>query len=146
MVTKAEAEAILEEDKVIAVNLHWFPDGPRFRLGAAVRAVESGALLRLHGFVGKTNRSFALLHRNFPIRKYTVHDHHTNPDTGEVVFGPHKHTWDDEWEDRLVYVPTDIRIGDANDELHDFLVECNIRLLGAYQPLLDAQAKTGGAP
>lgn len=155
MVTKAEAEAILAEEKVITKNLRWTSRGPRFELEAAVGIVgqpvdpdepeKPVASLRLVGYVGKTNRSFALLCRNFPIRKYTVHDHHTNPKTGEVVYGPHKHTWDDDWEDGLVYVPADIRIGDANEELVDFLHECNIRLEGAYQPLMGVQSTTGGA-
>ena len=155
MVTEAEAEAILAEEKVITKNLRWVSRGPRLELDAAVGIIrppddpdepeKPAAPLRLVGFIGKTNRSFALLYQNLPIRKYTVHDHHTNPKTGEVVYGPHKHTWDDDWEDGLVYVPADIRSGDVNEELIGFLNECNIRLEGAYQPLMGLQAGVGGA-
>lgn len=149
MVTAAEAELILAEDKVIAMNLVWQPDdrglGRRrvrnrrpgrqtFRLEAQVFAVDSGETLRLLGKVGKTNRSFVLLYRNSPIRKYTVHSTHRDPKTRIVYTEPHKHIWDDKWEDRRVYIPNDIRIGDPNEELLDFLDECNILLRGLYTP------------
>ena len=38
--------------------------------------------------------------------------------------------------DRRVYIPDDIRIGNVNEELVDFLEECNIRLRGAYSPIM----------
>ncbi len=133
MVTRAEAEAIVAEPKVITANLAWrFQEGG-YRLDAAVLAEESGELLKLRGYVGRKNRSFALLYKNTPIRKYTVHDRHTDPKTGERVTGPHKHFWDDVYEDNRVYIPDDIRIGDPNTELPDFLDECRIDLKGAYQ-------------
>lgn len=131
MVTAAEATAILEEPKVIGVNVRWRQDGRTHKLEATVLS-ESGETLKLYGFIGKKNRSFALLYRNTPIRKYTVHDRHTDPVTGQRVIGPHKHTWDDVWRDQRVYLPEDIRVGDVNDEFKDFLAECNIQLRGAY--------------
>lgn len=102
-----------------------------------VLAVESNKILRLTGFVGSigSNRSFALLYRNQPIRKWTVHHHHQNPD-GQVLYGAHKHTWDEESEDEWAYVPADIRVGDSNQELRDFLQECNIEVIGAIQGLM----------
>ena len=144
MVTAAEAEAILAEDKVIGVNLTWRGIGRGHRLEAKVLSVDSGAVLSLRGYVGVKNRSYALLYQNTPIRKYTVHDRHRNPATGEVVLGPHKHTWDDEWADKIVYVPDDIRVGDPNEELLDFLAECNIRLQGTYNQMLFFPANQGG--
>ena len=134
MVTAAEAEAILSERKVIGSNLHWIKDGPNYRLDATVLALESQQILRLRGFSGRTNRSLALLYNNQPIRKYTVHSHHLDPVTREVVREPHKHIWDDEWEDKRVYIPDDIRKGDLNEEVVDFLEECNIELRGVYRP------------
>lgn len=128
MVTRAEAERILAEPKVIGANLSWRKDGQVQRLEAKVLCEESGEMLVLKGYQGKRNRSFALLYRNEPIRKYTVHPYHVDPVTRERVTGPHKHFWDDEWRDRRVYIPTDIRIGDPDEELADFLVECNIVL------------------
>ena len=136
MVTKAKAERLLQEEKVIGVNLSWKRFGPNRRLSAKVLCIDSREVLSLRGFIGKRNRSFVLLHRNTPIRKYTVHAFHRDPVTRQIIMQPHKHTWDDEWEDRGVYIPDDIRIGDPNEELMDFLRECKILLKGAYSPFL----------
>ena len=132
MVTEARANSLLKEDKVIWANLSWRIDGEIFRLEAKVLCLESEEILGLRGTVGKKNRSFVLLYQNTPIRKYTVHAFHRDPVTRERVTQPHKHWWDDEWEDKRVYIPNDIRIGNANDELVDFLQECNISLRGNY--------------
>ena len=136
MVTEAEAIGLLEENKVIGANVVWRMDGSVSRLEATVLCIESERTLSLRGFYGKKNRSFVLLYRNTPIRKYTVHASHTDPVTRQVVRQPHKHWWDDEWEDRRVYIPNDIRIGNLNEEFLDFLQECNIELRGSYTQLL----------
>ena len=132
MVTEARANSLLKEGKVIWANLSWRIDGEIFRLEAKVLCLESEEILSLRGTVGKKNRSFVLLYQNTPIRKYTVHAFHRDPVTRDRVTQPHKHWWDDEWEDKRVYIPNDIRIGNANDELVDFLQECNISLRGNY--------------
>lgn len=132
MVTEAEANRLIAAAKVVAANLKWRFQQGGYRIEAAALVEGSGEVLRLVGYVGKKNRSFALLYRNTPIRKFTVHDRHTDAKTGVRVTGPHKHWWDDEYEDRRVYVPTDIRIGDPNDELVDFLEECNVDLRAPY--------------
>ena len=134
MVTAAEADGLIASAKVIAANLIWRFRRGGYRMEATVLVKDSGEALRLVGYVGKKNRSFALLYRGIPIRKFTVHDRHTDPKTGERVTGPHKHWWDDEYEDNRVYIPDDIRIGHPNDELVDFLVECNIDLRASYSP------------
>ena len=132
MVTKTQADIILAESKVIAANLMWRFDRRAYRLEATMLAEDSGELLKLRGYVGPRSRSFALLYRNTPIRKYTVHHMHIDHETGEKTSEPHKHTWDEINKDRKTYLPDDIRIGDANRELIDFLRECNITLRGAY--------------
>ena len=134
MVTEAEALAVLAETKIISEDLAWVSVGVALRLSANVLSDESGELLNLRGCVGARNRSFALLYRDVPIRKFTAHPWHIDPVTRERVTAPHKHTWDDLYQDRRVYLPSDIRIGDPNDELLDFLQECNVVLLGRYQP------------
>ena len=141
MVTEAAANSLLKEDKVIWANLSWRIDGEIFRLEAKVLCLESEEILSLRGTVGKKNRSFVLLYQNTPIRKYTVHAFHRDPVTRERVTEPHKHWWDDEWEDKRVYIPNDIRIGDANDELVDFLQECNISLRGNYTSRMFTQGQ-----
>jgi hypothetical protein len=129
-VSKADAEEVLGEAKIITENLQWQRFSSSYRLDAGVLATTSGKLLRLKGYVGRTNFSFALLYNNSPIRKYTAHHHHRNP-SGEVIYGPHKHTWDDVDEDNWVYVPDNVRSDNPNDALVDFLAECNITLQGA---------------
>ena len=133
MVTAAEAERILAENKVIAMNMAWRFHRSAYRLESSVLCEASGEILSLRGYIGKTNRSFTLLYRNLPIRKYTVHDRHRDPETRKVHTVPHKHFWDDKWEDKRVYIPDDIRIGEPNEELMDFLRECNIALRGSYK-------------
>ena len=133
MATAAEAESILAEGKVIAMNMAWYLRRGAYRLEASVLCKDSGEILSLRGYIGRKNRSFALLYRNVPIRKYTVHDRHKDPVSRIVYTDPHKHFWDDIWEDKRVYIPDDIRIGDPNKELMDFLRECNITLRGSYR-------------
>ena len=132
MVTAAQADALIAEPKVIAANLAWRFTRGAYRLEATVLAEESQAILSLRGYVGIKNRSLALLYRNTPIRKYTVHDRHTDPKTGVRVAGPHKHFWDDVYQDNRVYIPDDIHAGNPNEELADFLRECNIALRSVY--------------
>jgi len=146
MVTAAEATTILEAQKVIGANLVWKGQSGTFRLEATVLAMETNELLSLRGFVGVKNRSYALLYKNTPIRKYTVHARHRNPDTGLEVSGPHKHSWDDVWEDQLAYIPSDIQPGDPNTEQMEFLAECNIELRGSYAAQTFFFAVQGGSP
>lgn len=60
---------------------------------------------------------------------------HTNPD-GEVIDEPHKHYWDEEYEDRFAYPVDDIATDDVDQAFMDFLDECNIELQGSYQSQL----------
>ena len=50
-----------------------------------------------------------------------------------VIYGPHKHIWDDDYEDEYAYVPNDIVVGNPNVELRDFLRECNVEVMGTMQ-------------
>ena len=160
MVTTAKADEIIAEDKIISEELIWRvepqvlfggrrgssrrgrrqrarrqgSDWDKFTLEADVSSLDTGENLKFRGNVGKTNRSFTLLYQNTPIRKFTVHGTHKDPVTRIVYTEPHKHWWDERHEDRRVYIPDDIRIGNPNEELVDFLKECNISLLVAYQP------------
>ena len=138
MVTAAEADRIVAEYKAIAMNLTWRFDSliQGYRLQADALHEASGEILRLVGYVGEVNRSFVLLYRNSPIRKFTVHNYlrHRDPINGRVFREPHKHFWHDVHRDHPAYIPDDIRIGDPNEELIDFLAECNISLRGSYIP------------
>lgn len=129
-VSKADAEEVLREEKIITENLRWQRFSSSYRLEAGVLAPGSGKLLRLKGYIGRTNYSFTLLYNNCPIRKFTVHHHHKNP-SGEVIYGPHKHTWDDVDEDNWVYVPDNVRSDNPNVALVDSLEECKVTLQGS---------------
>jgi hypothetical protein len=132
-ISKAQADALIDEPKLISANLVWRSWGRGRRAEVAVLGTQSGALLRLNCWLGPyDNRSFALLHNNQPIRKWTVHARTKAPDDGPI-YGPHKHTWDDELGDEYTYVPDDIRVGDAEEEFEDFLAECNIVFIGGVQ-------------
>lgn len=144
MVTAAEADRVIAENKVIDANLDWRFERNAYRLTVDVMCQNSSETLTLHGTVGKKNRSFVLLYGNAPIRKYTVHDRHTDSVTRITHTKPHKHFWDDVWQDRRVYIPDDIRIGNPNEELMDFLNECNISLRGSYTPQNFRQLNQGG--
>ncbi len=139
MLSKAEAEALLAEEKLITANIRWQPlkskSGRRYRFEVVVLVPSRNVALKLHGQVAKTNRSFVLIFGGDPIRKYTVHAKHRNPD-GTVIREPHKHLWDEVNEDGYAYIPKDITPGDPNREFVDFLKQCNIRLLGSYTPFL----------
>lgn len=131
-VTAAEADEIVRLPKIIASNVSWKELPPTYTLEASALATDSDVVCRIKGFVGKTNHSFVLLYENTAIRKWTAHDLHRNPVTREVIREPHKHTWDDVYGDKLVYIPDDIRVGDINVEFRDFLAECNIVMRGRY--------------
>lgn len=132
-ITKIEADRVIAEQKIIGGNIRWARIGRAFRLDdILVLCTTSQEILKLRGYVGPRNRSFVLLWKNYPIRKWTVHSRGKLPD-GTRIDGPHKHVWDDDLEDEWCYVPTDIRIGNPNEELIDFLRECNIELLGSYR-------------
>ena len=132
VITKAEADALIAEDKVITANIVWrsWHRGQKME-PVLVLGTVSGAVLRLLGWIGPRNRSFVLLYNNCPIRKWTVHARTKAPD-GTRIDGPHKHTWDDILGDEYAYVPDDIRIGNPWEELEDFLRECNVTLLGSF--------------
>ena len=137
-VTKAEADRIVEEPKICMAVLQWKQvesEERHYRLEARVLIPSIEKTCHLRGVIGKTNYSFSLLFDNFPIRKYTVHQKHKMPD-GKIVWGPHKHTWDELNEDRWVYVPNDITQGDINQAFLDFLKESNIQIRGKYQGVM----------
>ena len=138
--TQAEAERVLQLEQEIGQRVTWRPqrDGkrPRWRLQATVLAIGSPVSLQLVGNYGKRHWSFALLVENTPIRRCDYQwSSHRNPD-GTKIAQPHKHRWDDVHQDREAYVPDDISFSDVNQAFFDFLRECNIMLIGPYQPLM----------
>ncbi len=124
---------VITEPKIIASNIRWTRYDRAYRLDdVLILCINSNQILKLRGYIGPRNHSFVILFKNYPIRKWTVHNSGKLPD-GTRIDGPHKHAWDDDLEDEWCYIPTDISIGNPNEELMDFLKECNIDLLGGYQ-------------
>ena len=132
-ISQLEADALITERKVVTGNINWRLDGQGYKMTElVVLAVESGELLRLRGRVGHHNRGFTLLYKNSPIRRLSFHPKHRNPG-GELIRGPHKHLWYDDYEDSIAYVPSDIMFGNWLEELQGFLKECNIEFTGTIQ-------------
>lgn len=135
MITAAEADALVAEEKVIDEDLRWSFERGGMRFAVRVRSLESDAELTLHGFVGRRNRSIVLVIDGSPIRRYTVHRSHTNPDTGLRILGAHMHIWHDHWAGRIATLPDGVRVGNPDQELFDCLRLFNITLRGRYEPL-----------
>lgn len=135
MITAAEADALVAEAKVIDDDVRWSFQRGGMRFAARVRSLESDAELTLHGFVGRSNRSVVLVVDGTPIRRYTVHPTHRNPDTNQLIRGPHMHVWHDVWKGDIALAPVGIRVGDPDQELFDCLRQFNITLRGGYEPL-----------
>ncbi len=139
MPDRAKADLLSRTPKVITEELQWRgQDNYRRRLEARVLAPELNEALKLVGFVGRTNYGFALLFKNHPIRKLNKHHKHRNSN-GKLVFGMHKHTWDEVNRDKDSYIPNDIDPnGDIDDIFLAFLEEENIELREPYQRVLRA--------
>ena len=139
MLTKAEADAIVIESKVITNNITWrsvpCSSRPRFQFETSVLVPTRNMLLKLYGRCGGSNYSFSLVCGGQPIRKLTKHARHRNPDQ-QFITGLHKHIWDEVNEDGYAYVPDDIHAEDVHQAFHDFLKECSIELRGAYKAFL----------
>jgi len=134
---RARADLLSRTPKVITEKLQWHgQDDRRRRLEARVLAPELNEVLKLVGSVGHTNYGFVLLFENHPIRKLTKHHKHRNSN-GKLVFGMHKHTWDEVSRDKCCYIPNDIDPdGDIDDIFLAFLEEENIKLREPYQRVL----------
>jgi hypothetical protein len=130
--TKQEAEQLIRAQKIISTPISWKSFLGNWRLEANALEPKSNTMLKLQGYIGRDNYSFAVLFRNCPIRKYTKHRRHKF--RGQVYIVPHKHLWDEVNGDREVFIPNDIGPNDnINDQFLDFYKECNIVLRGGYQ-------------
>ncbi len=133
ILTEAEAEKLVAAQKIVSAQVRWIRHPRSWRLEIArVFVVPTRQLLDLHGVIGKTNHSFALVYQGYSIRKYTKHFEHRV--AGKVFREPHKHFWTDEWGEDDAYVPQDIDPNsDVNAQFLAFCNECNIELVGGYQ-------------
>lgn len=139
LLTTAEAQELLVEQKAINHVLGWWPipdsKGTRWRLEASVWAPFHGVELKLYGNIGRTNYSFALTYKGYCLRTYNVHTYHHNPDCRDIT-GPHKQDWHEEYGTSWAYIVNDISTDNINSASMDFLKESNIKALGGYQQIL----------
>jgi hypothetical protein len=93
---------------------------------------DEGLELEVRGnysWSGKKRYSFTLLYRKcINIRRWDDRMGHIDRCFGSVMNGPHKHYYCPEFGDSCSYETGDIRIGDVNGALMDFLDECNISM------------------
>jgi hypothetical protein len=133
---RTKADLLSQTPKVIVEDVFWQGTKRGYDLSVEVIATDIGEILKLCAKIGKDNRSFTLLYRNLPIRRYCAQGGHTPP-RGKRIHGHHKHTWDEVMRDRFIYVPDDIDEGvDVNIQLFQFMREQNIECLGDYQRLM----------
>lgn len=134
-ITEADVEAILTHGAALKGAFKWHKLS-KYRLKGecviddgyeSVRMKVSGHFnLRTKGL------SYTLRVSTHRIRSLDLRGpRHKNPD-GVWVQCPHKHKWTDAYQDRLVYVPTDITANEMREVLIQFLNECNIRFEGTY--------------
>jgi len=135
--TREEADKLVAERKLITSSVSWKPTGNySWRLDAKSLTKNTKEILLLKGYIGRDNYSFTLLYNNIPIRKFTKHLKHTW--NGVTYYEPHKHIWDEQTEDKEVYIPKDIDPNsDVSSQFLAFCNECNVELKGGYQTLLE---------
>ncbi len=135
-IDKERADELSKIHKIINEDVIWRTEHNGYKLRVRVLAPDVREVLELTGVVGKTNRSFTLLFKRLPIRRYCNQGRHTGPN-GITVMGHHKHTWDQIYEDGFAYVPNDIDPNnDPNSQFFQFLTEQNIVLNAIYQHIL----------
>lgn len=133
--TEQEVEKLIRTRKIVSASVTWRSFLGTWRLEATALEPISNNILRITGYIGRHNYSFCLLYKNYPVRKYTKHDKHKYK--GKVYTVPHKHKWSLEEEDAEVYIPTDIDPKwNINEQFLAFCKECNIDLVGSYQPVV----------
>jgi hypothetical protein len=133
--TKSEADELVNAKKIVTASVSWSLERGSWRL--EVKAIEPNnqTIFRLVGVIGKTNHSFSLLYKNYSIRRFTKHSIHKFKDT--IVTEPHKHVWDEKNGSSIVYIPSDINPNNnINEQFLAFCNECNIEILGSYQPVM----------
>lgn len=128
MITTDEAEALHNAPKIIFEDFIWEYDGSKYHGSVRVECRDRDDILRLVGWVNDRRYSYSLIYRNaITIRRWGDHPGHRNPD-GELVEGPHKHRYEEEYEDGWAYNVNDVSTSDARQAFFDFLDEESIEL------------------
>ncbi|MGP8078173.1 MAG: hypothetical protein ACLQD8_04325 [Thermoplasmata archaeon] len=133
-ISKGEADYLYELPKQLAGPVQWDSraDGSRYLVLPVIG--EDGTPMTIRGWVsrkfspGKPNRyGFALVVRNSVIiRRWDYKPGHLDPVTNSRMKGPHKHYPDERFADSPSYPVSEVRSGDPDGALVDFLKECRI--------------------
>jgi hypothetical protein len=131
MITKSEIDEIHDMEKVMEEDWVWEKVGPNLIEEAKVYCINSDINLTLKGWK-REKYGFCLLYKNTRIvRRWDDSTPHTNPD-GTVIDEPHKHYWDEEYEDAFAYAVDDIPTNDVDGAFKAFLEEEHIEHTGTY--------------
>jgi hypothetical protein len=141
--TKDEADAMYESPKYVSDDrLAWgIMENGAQKINFEV-ITEDKTSLKVSGWLsrkGKKRYGFCLIFKNaIPIRRWDDTPGHPNPCTNNTKLKkPHKHYYCPEYDDNCAYETDDIRVGDVNGALMDFLKECHISMGNAeYQRII----------
>lgn len=132
MVTKSRIDEIYQMEKVIEEDWSWERRGSNHVGEATVYCMNEDVTLVLKAWK-RESYGFCLLYKSSKVvRRWDNSTPHTNPD-GKVINEPHKHYWDEEYEDKFAYAVDDVATDNVDQAFWDFLDECNIELKGSYQ-------------
>ncbi len=133
--SKEEADTIYQFKKRIEENtISWEEHEGNSKEITISLIAEDGTPLKIRGWYswqGSNRYGFSLLYRNnIVIRRWDDKKGHPDPITKRKTNGPHKHYHHPEYGDSCCYETDDVRIGNVNGALIDFLKECNVSLEG----------------
>lgn len=141
-ISDSEAKELHNAEKKIYEKIKWDFDGQKHHTEARVDCLNRDDVLRLTVWYNtRGDYSFSLLYRNaIIIKRWGNHPGHRNPD-GELVDGPHKHYYQEGYEDDdWAYNTSDVSTSDLRQGFFDFLDEESIELAkrDAFQtPLIE---------
>ncbi|MTI48257.1 MAG: hypothetical protein FH761_10470 [Firmicutes bacterium] len=135
MITAEESDKIYQANKCTDTGLEvsWTPilnkqHYQRYKLKIPI-FTNDGLELSLIGNYSNSRRgknySFGLFYKGASIRRWDFKPHNYAKPTS------HKHRWDG-INDHESYEVDDICLTNVNKAFYDFLIECNIKLLGTY--------------
>lgn len=130
--SQQKSDELVNLPKIISATVKWKKHTQGWRLKAKAVAINGEESFELLAYAGKTNYSFALLYKKYPLRKFTKHSPHK---IGGLLFDkPHKHVWNGTTENKIAYIPDDIDPDDdINQQFLSFCEECHIEIVGGYQ-------------
>lgn len=132
LISNEQAKSLYESQKRIdGYVISWDrPEGNKQKLIVPLQC-QDGNPLEVRGWYNlKTGRyAFVLLYnKSIVIRRWDDNEGHLDPITNKKLSGPHKHYFNTGFGESCPcsYETKDIRLGNADDALKDFLTECSI--------------------